>query len=77
MHHPVPKSRGGRETVPLHPIGHRTIHAIFSNVELARLPIASMTLSDHSDMARLLRRIVSKPPDFHVPTRKRRTYEQG
>jgi hypothetical protein len=26
-HHPVPKSRGGREMVPLHPICHRTIHA--------------------------------------------------
>uniref|UniRef100_UPI001952D452 HNH endonuclease n=1 Tax=Klebsiella variicola TaxID=244366 RepID=UPI001952D452 len=26
-HHVLPKSEGGRETVPLHPICHRTIHA--------------------------------------------------
>jgi hypothetical protein len=29
-HHPVPRSRGGRETVPLHPICHRAIHANFT-----------------------------------------------
>jgi hypothetical protein len=36
-HHPVPKSRGGRDVVPLHPICHRTIHACFDNARLARI----------------------------------------
>ena len=35
-HHPVPKSRGGRMTVAVHPICHRTIHATLSNAQLAR-----------------------------------------
>ncbi len=30
-HHPVPKSRGGRETVPVHPICHRAIHRALDN----------------------------------------------
>lgn len=34
-HHPLPKSRGGRATVPVHPICHRTIHTAASNAELA------------------------------------------
>ena len=35
-HHAVPKSRGGRETVPVHPICHRAIHAALTNKELER-----------------------------------------
>jgi hypothetical protein len=38
-HHPVPKSRGGRDVVPLHPICHRTIHACFDNARLARIGV--------------------------------------
>ncbi len=36
-HHLVPKSEGGRETAPIHPICHRTIHANASNAELAQI----------------------------------------
>ncbi|MEL7231679.1 MAG: HNH endonuclease, partial [Pseudomonadota bacterium] len=36
-HHVIPKSKGGREVVDLHPICHRKIHSVFSNTELARL----------------------------------------
>lgn len=32
-HHPVPKSKKGRGTVPVHPICHKTIHANFTNAE--------------------------------------------
>jgi len=38
-HHPVPKSRGGRATVAVHPICHRALPAIYSNAELERLPL--------------------------------------
>ena len=34
-HHLIPKSEGGRVTAPVHPICHRTIHALVSNRELA------------------------------------------
>lgn len=71
-HHPVPKSRGGRETVALHPICHRTVHAVFLNVELARIGSARDKLVEHPDMARFLRWIATKEPDFHAPTAQRR-----
>lgn len=68
-HHPLPKSRGGRRTVPLHPICHRTIHANFSNAELAQLGETAATLRDQPAVARFLKWIAGKPPDFHAPTR--------
>lgn len=71
-HHPQPKSRGGRATVAVHPICHRTIHACFSNVELTRLVKEGVPLSSQPDMARFLAWIAGKPPDFHAPTRRRR-----
>ena len=70
-HHPHPKSRGGRETVPVHPICHRTIHARFSNADLARAPDAE-TLRADPEIARFLRWIAGRPPAFHAPTRRRR-----
>lgn len=68
-HHPIPKSEGGRETVPVHPICHRTIHATLSNAELARGYADFAVLRAHPDMARFLRWIAGKPADFHAPTR--------
>lgn len=71
-HHPLPKSRGGRETVALHPICHRTIHVNFSNAELARLAALPGGLRDHPALATFLRWIAGKPPDFHARTHGRR-----
>jgi hypothetical protein len=69
LHHPRPKSRGGRQTVAIHPICHRAIHANFSNTELARLPPEPAALQANPAMARFLSWIAKKPPDFHAPTR--------
>ena len=66
-HHPLPKSRGGRQVVPLHPICHRTIHANFSNAELARAGEAE-ALRTHPAVATFLRWIAGKPSDFHART---------
>ena len=71
-HHPVPKSRKGRLTVPVHPICHRTIHANFSNAELARSGASPDGLRAHPDVVKFLEWIDGKPPDFHAPTRKAR-----
>lgn len=71
-HHPVPKSRGGRETEAVHPICHRTLHATFTNVELARLGADGEVLRARAELAAFLRWIARKPPDFHAPTAKRR-----
>ena len=68
----MPKSRGGRDTVPLHPICHRTLHAIFTNRQLADLGADRTAIADHPEMMKFLKWIAGKPPDFHAPTRRKR-----
>jgi hypothetical protein len=71
-HHPVPKSRGGRETVPVHPICHRTIHAVLDNKTLERGYASTAALRAHPEIARFVDWVRGKDPDFHAPTRKRK-----
>lgn len=71
-HHPLPKSRGGREVVPLHPICHRAIHTSLSNAELARDGRSAADLRDHPALAAFLCWIAGKPPDFYARTAGRR-----
>ena len=71
-HHLVPKSQGGRETAPVHPICHRTIHALVPNAELARAFADPAALRAREDVTRFLRWIADKPPDFHAPVRRER-----
>lgn len=71
-HHPVPKSKGGRETVALHPICHRTLHATFSNAELQRMGAERGLLCLNPAIARFLKWIENKTPDFHARTSPRR-----
>ncbi len=70
-HHPVPRSRGGRTTVPLHPICHRAVHAHFTNAELAAIGAAVERLRAAPAIAGFLAWIDGKPPDFHAPTRRK------
>ena len=72
-HHAVPKSRGGRETVPVHPICHRTLHATFANAELARRGHDPLVLRQEPAIATFVRWIADKPPDFHARTAKRKS----
>ena len=71
-HHLVPKSEGGRETAPVHPICHRTIHALVPNAELARAFADPAALREREDVARFLRWVADKPPNFHAPVRRAR-----
>lgn len=71
-HHPVPKSRGGRETVAVHPICHRTLHAQFSNGELARIGADVAVLRADPVIAKFVAWVAGKPPDFHAPTARKR-----
>lgn len=70
-HHAVPKSRGGRETVPVHPICHRAIHATLSNKELERSYSTPEALRAHPEIAKFVAWVSRKDPDFHAPTRRR------
>ena len=69
-HHRIPKSRGGTEVLPVHPICHRTIHASVSNHELATIFADLDVLRARPDITRFLRWIADKHPDFHAPTRR-------
>lgn len=68
-HHPVPKSRKGRITVPVHPICHKTIHKHFTNAQLARIGTDREQLLASEDIHRFLAWIAGKPADFNAPVR--------
>ena len=69
QHHTVPKAKRGRETVPVHPICHRAIHANFTNAELARIGTDRARILVNEAIARFVGWVADKPPDFHAPTR--------
>lgn len=71
-HHPIPKSRGGRETAPVHPICHRTIHAALDNKALERGYHTPEALCGHPEVGRFIAWVRNKEPDFYVPTRRKR-----
>lgn len=65
----MPKAKKGRGTVPVHPICHRTIHANLTNAQLARIGDDPERLKENPGVAKFVRWIADKPPDFHAPTR--------
>ena len=69
QHHPVPKSKRGRETVPVHPICHKAIHANFTNAELARIGDDPKKVRENEAIGKFVAWVASKPSDFHAPTR--------
>lgn len=70
LHHLIPKSQGGRETVPLHRICHRQIHALLTEKELARdYPTVTQLLA-HAGIARFVDWVRRKPEGFAERTRK-------
>ncbi len=59
-------------TEPVHPICHRTLHATFTNHELARMASVGEPVSERPELQPFLRWIAGKPADFHAPTKRRR-----
>jgi hypothetical protein len=69
QHHPVPKSRGGRETVTLHKICHRAIHAMLSERELAGEFADFDKLRTHPTLAQFVAWVGKRPPEYYDRTR--------
>lgn len=69
-HHLVPKSHGGVQTVVLHRICHRQIHALFTETELARHYANVEALKQPEAMARFIRWVQTKPDAFFEKSRK-------
>lgn len=70
LHHLVPKSKGGRQTAPLHRICHRQIHALLTEAELARQYASVEALRQHAELRVFLDWVRTKPADFAVCTHK-------
>ena len=70
-HHPVPKSRGGRDVVPMHPICQQTLIANFTNSELQRHGTNVEALLDNPNVRKFVDWVAKKDPDFTATTAKK------
>lgn len=74
-HHWIPRTHGGRESAVLHVVCHRMIHRLFDETALATRYRDAQTIRDHPEMARFIRWVRRKPPDFvdwpRTPRRRR------
>ena len=68
-HHPLPRSRGGHETVIMHKICHRAIHAMLSERELAEEYSAFGKLRAHPMLAQFIAWVKKRPPEYYDRTR--------
>lgn len=64
LHHPVPKSRGGRETVPMHPICQQMLTTNFTNSELQRHGMNVEGLLAEPNVRKFVDWVAKKDPDF-------------
>ena len=70
-HHPVPKSRGGRDVVPMHPICQQPLIANFSNSELQRHGTDVEALLANPNVRKFVDWVANKAPDFTATTAKK------
>ena len=67
-HHPVPKSRGGRDVVPMHPICQQTLITSFTNSELQRYGMDVDGLLANPNLRKFVDWVANKAPDFTATT---------
>ncbi len=70
-HHPVPKSRGGRDVVPMHPICQQTLTANFTNSELQRHALDVDALLANPSVRKFVDWVAKKDPDFTASVTKK------
>jgi len=70
-HHPVPKSRGGRDVVLMHPICQQTLIANFTNAELERYGMDVESLLANPPVRKFVDWVANKDPDFTAPPAKK------
>lgn len=71
QHHPVPKSRGGRDVVPVHPICQQAMIANFTNSELQRIGMDVDALLANPAVRKFVDWVANKDPDFNASTAKK------
>lgn len=70
-HHPVPKSRGGRDVVPMHPICQQTLITNFTNFELQRHGMDVEGLLADPKVRKFVDWVANKDPDFNAAIAKK------
>ena len=70
-HLPVPKSRGGRDVVPMHPICQQTLIANFTNSELQRHGMDVESLLANPAVRKFVDWVANKDPEFTATTAKK------
>jgi 5-methylcytosine-specific restriction endonuclease McrA len=71
LHHPIPKSRGGRDVVTMHPICQQTLIANFTNSELQRFGTNVEELLANPAIRKFVDWVAKKDPDFTAPQAKK------
>ncbi len=71
-HHPVPKSRGGRDVVPMHAICQKALIVNFTNSELQRAGMDVETLVANPDIRKFVDWVANKDPDFTATMSKKK-----
>jgi hypothetical protein len=70
-HHLVPKLKGGKHgpVAVLHAICHSKIHSVFTEAELARSYHTIEALRKHEKIARFVKWVSKRPPEFRSRNR--------
>ena len=63
-HHPIPKSRGGKDVVPMHPICQQMLITTFTNCELQRYGMDVEGLLANPPVRKFVDWVANKDPDF-------------
>lgn len=71
-HHPVPKSRGGRDVVPMHAICQQTLSTNFTNSELQRFGMDVDSILANAAVRKFVDWVANKDPDFTAPIAKKK-----
>ncbi|NBU83250.1 MAG: hypothetical protein EBS21_01345 [Sphingomonadaceae bacterium] len=71
-HHPIPKSRGGRDVVPMHPICQQMLITNFTNSELQRHGMDVDGLLADPTVRKFVDWVVNKDPDFTATIAKKK-----
>lgn len=71
-HHPIPKSRGGRDVVPMHSICQQTLTSNFTNSELQRHAMDVDALLANPNVRKFVDWVANKDPDFTASFSKKR-----
>lgn len=64
-HHLIPKTFGGKETIPLHKICHNKIHHTFSERELKNYYHTIDRILENEEIQKFVKWVSKKPPEFY------------